>query len=168
MLWAMVLLAILFNAFGAKKAPLLEGALLVFDLVGAFAVLTPLWAVAPKVSAHEVFTSFLNGGEWSSVGAATIIGVLTPAGAFIGADSAAHLSEGVSNASIVVPRVMFGTILFNGALGLVAIGTYVSSIQNVQEQIVNSTASFAFMEVFQAATGSTAGAIGMSIPFIVR
>ena len=40
-----------------------------------------------------------------------IVGILAPAGAFIGADSAAHLSEEVANASLVVPRVMLLTIL---------------------------------------------------------
>jgi len=40
-----------------------------------------------------------------------IVGVLAPAGAFIGADSAAHLSEEVANASLTVPRVMFATVM---------------------------------------------------------
>lgn len=71
---ALVLIAILFNSFGAKKLPSIEGALLLFDVLAFFAVLIPLWVLAPMVSAKDVFTTFLNGGEWSTVGAA--VGVL--------------------------------------------------------------------------------------------
>ena len=62
---------------------------------------------------------------------------------------------------------MFATVLVNGAFGLVAIATYVASVQDVTEQIVDSTSAFPFMDVFRVATGSTVGAIGMTIPFIV-
>jgi choline transport protein len=62
--------AILFNAFGASKLPTFEGGLLVFDILAFFAVLIPLWVLAPKASAHDIFTVFFNGGEWSTTGAA--------------------------------------------------------------------------------------------------
>ncbi|KAK5123914.1 hypothetical protein LTR85_002111 [Meristemomyces frigidus] len=156
MLIALALLAVLFNAFGAKSLPSFEGFLLFFDVIGFLAVLVPLWVLAPKVSANTIFTQFFNGGEWPTTGGSVIIGILAPAGAFIGADSAAHLSEEVSNASLTVPRVMFATILINGALGLVAIVTYVACIQDVEAQILDSTAAFPFMQVFEVATGSKA------------
>lgn len=58
----------------------------------------PLWVVAPKVPAREVFgmEGFANYGGWSSVGAACVIGQLAAGGALLGADSAAHMSEEVS------------------------------------------------------------------------
>ncbi|KAK3715111.1 hypothetical protein LTR37_007321 [Vermiconidia calcicola] len=161
------LLAISFNAFAAKHLPLLEGVLLFFLVIGFFAVMIPLWVLAPKVSAREVFTTFENFGEWPTIGTACIVGVLASAGAFIGADSAVHLSEEVKNASVTVPRVMFFTVLLNGAFGFVSITTYVSCIQSVEKQIAGSTAAFPFMEVFEVATGSKAGAISMTVPFIV-
>jgi len=73
MLIALALLAVAFNAFGAKNLPSVEGFLLFFDIIGFFCVLIPLWVLAPMVSASDVFTSFLNGGEWSSVGAACLV-----------------------------------------------------------------------------------------------
>lgn len=48
-----------------------------------------------------------------------------------------------------------------------SITTYVACIQDVEEQILNNSSAFPFMSVFQAATGSTAAAIGMSVPFVV-
>lgn len=62
---------------------------------------------------------------------------------------------------------MFGTIVFNGALGFVAICTYASVIRDLQAQIVNSTAAFPWIEVFKEAVGSPAGAIGMTVPIIL-
>lgn len=107
-----------------------------------------MWALAPKVSIREIFIEFFNGGEWPTIGSAVIVGILSPAGAFIGADAAAHLSEEVKNASLTVPRVMFLTVLLNGFMGFVAIVTYVSCIQSVEEQILNSEDAFPFMRVF--------------------
>lgn len=115
---------------------------------GFLVVVIPLWVLAPKVPTHEIFTSFFNGGEWPTIGSAVIVGVLSPAGAFIGADAAAHLSEEVKNASLAVPRVMFFTVLLNGFMGFIAIVTYVACIQSVEEQILNSTDAFPFMRVF--------------------
>jgi hypothetical protein len=62
---------------------------------------------------------------------------------------------------------MFGTIVFNGALGFVAIVTYASLIQDLQAEIVDSTAAFPWIEVFKRAVGSPAGAIEMTVPIIV-
>ena len=135
--------------------------------MGFFAILIPLWVLAPKASATAVFTDFENYGGWSSIGAACVIGQLAAAGAFIGADSAAHMAEEVADASLTVPRMMMGTVVLNGVLGLVMIISFVFSVQSVEEQIFDSTAVFPFIDVFATAVGSTAGAIGMTVPMIV-
>ena len=164
---AIAAFAVLFNIFGAKQLPLFEGLIFAFHILGFLVIIIPLWALGPKAKASEVFGSFDNFGGWTSIGAACVVGNLAAAGAFIGADSAAHMAEEVRNASLTVPRMMIGTILFNGVLGLVVIITYVFSIQDLHAQIVDSTAVFPFIEVFAKATGSTAGAIGMTVPMVV-
>lgn len=161
------LFAVAFNVFGAKHLPLFEGIILFFNIIGFFAVCIPLWVLAPKAPSSEVWTSFTNGGDWASVGAACIVGLLTPAGAFIGADSAAHMSEEVKNASLSVPRVMMSTIMLNGVLGFVATVTYVYAIQDIEKQIIDSTYAFPYIGIFADATNSYAGAIGMTIPWAV-
>ena len=150
------------NIFGAKQLPLFEGIILFVHVVGFFAILIPLWVVAPKAPASEVFGSFSNFGGWPSVGAACVIGQLTATGSLGGADSAAHLAEEVKNASYVVPRVMMTTILLNGALGFVMIITFVFCITDIETMIVESTSPFPYVGVFYAATGSTAGTIVMT------
>lgn len=81
---AVALGATAFNIWGAKKLPLFEGIILFFHILGFFAIIIPLLALAPKAPASEVFGSFANYGGWSSTGAACVIGQLAAAGAFIG------------------------------------------------------------------------------------
>lgn len=121
------------------------------------------------------------------MGTACFVGQLAASSAFIGVDSAAHMSEEVSdnrettltmrkkmltafqvkNASLTVPRMMMGTTALNGILGLTSIITYMFVIQDIQQQILESSAAYPWVAVFALATGSNAGAIGMTIPFIV-
>lgn len=75
------------NIFGARWLPLFEGLVLVFFFVGLVDVCAPLWVLAPKAPSSEVWFHFNNGGNWASIGAATIIGFQTSNGAFIGADA---------------------------------------------------------------------------------
>lgn len=86
---AFVLACAAFNIWFAKWLPLFEQVILFFNVVGFFAVCIPLWVLAPKTPSWEVWLQFNNGGNWASVGAAAIIGLISTNGAFIGADSAA-------------------------------------------------------------------------------
>ena len=167
MTMAVGLFAAFFNSFGAKRLPLFEGSILLFFFIGFFAVLIPLWVLAPMAPAREVFGSFSNYGGWSSIGTACIVGQIAPVGAFVGADAAVHMAEEVKNASLTVPWMMLTTILLNGTMGLVVMITYVFVIQDLETQIVNSTATYPFIDVFEMAIGSRAGAIGMTVPIIV-
>ena len=77
------------------------------------------------------------------------------------------MAEEVNNASLTVPWMMVLTIVLNGAIGLMLMLTYLYSIQDVQAQIVNSTAVYPFLDVFEHAVGSKAGAIAMTVPFVI-
>jgi choline transport protein len=75
--------SIAFNSFGAKHLPLFEGIMLVGFVVGFFAICIPLWVLAPKSPASEVFGKFDNFGGWASIGAACIVGQSAASAAFI-------------------------------------------------------------------------------------
>lgn len=77
------------------------------------------------------------------------------------------MAEEVTNASLTVPWMMILTIILNGAIGLAFMLTYVYSIQDLQLQIIDSDAAYPFIDVFQHAVGSKAGAIGMTVPVII-
>ena len=120
---AIATVAVSFNIFAARRIPIFEGIVLVFHIVGFFAVMIPLWVLAPKVPSSQVWgkEAFANYGGWPTMGAAVVVGQLAASASLVGADSAAHMSEEVKNASVTVPRMMFGTILFNGLTGFVRI-----------------------------------------------
>jgi choline transport protein len=146
-----------------------EGIFLFAHLLGFFCVMIPLWVLAPKVPLREVFGApgFTDNGGWGSIGAACIVGQLAASSAFVGVDSAAHMAEEVKNASVTVPRMMLGTTIVNGSLGLVAIITYMLVIQDVDQQILGAGNAYPWIGIFEVATGSKAGAVGMTIPFII-
>jgi choline transport protein len=77
------------------------------------------------------------------------------------------MAEEVKNASLTVPRMMISTVCLNGALGFVMLITYCFSIQDVEQQIIGSAAPYPFVEIFAVATGSTAAAIGMTMPIVI-
>ena len=92
MIIAVAVLAILFNTFFAKKLPLIEGLMLIIHVCGFFAILVPLWTLAPKkTSAIDVFTEFENSGGWSSTGLSCLVGITGPVYSLIGSDSAVHM-----------------------------------------------------------------------------
>ncbi|TLD07988.1 hypothetical protein E2P81_ATG10597 [Venturia nashicola] len=160
-------LGTLMNTYGAKHLPVLEGIVLIVHIFGFFCIIIPLWVLAPKAPASEVFGTFSNFGGWSTVGAACFVGSITATGSFAGSDAAVHLSEETKDASKSVPRMIIFTIVLNGAMGLVFIITYCFCITNL-EAVVQSESPFPFMDVFLAGTNSKAATVAMStIPLIL-
>lgn len=82
----------IFNTFLARKLPLVEGCVLILHIMGFFAILVPLWVLAPRSSAKEVFTDFQNNG-WSSQGLSTLVGIISPTVSILGSDAASHMAE---------------------------------------------------------------------------
>ena len=74
------LFSVLFNTYAARQLPLFEGFIMLFDILGFFAVLIPLWVLAPKVSAREVFQEAENFGGWATLGTGVIVGQIASLG----------------------------------------------------------------------------------------
>lgn len=88
---AVAVLAILFNIFLAKRLPLVERVLLVIYIIGFFAIIIPIWTLAPLSSADVVFTEFTNEGGWATVGTATLIGLSAMTPTLAGFDCVVHM-----------------------------------------------------------------------------
>lgn len=84
---AVAAFAVLFNTFGARQLPLFETAILALHIIGLFAILIPLWVLAPKNNAARVFGEFSNFGGWPTTGSACLVGTLTATGSLGGIDS---------------------------------------------------------------------------------
>lgn len=88
----MVVFAIVFNVSMAKQLPKVEIVILVIHVVGLFAIIIPLLVMAPSRNSGSVaLLDFYNGGNWETVGVATMIGLLTPLGSMLGFDCAVHM-----------------------------------------------------------------------------
>ena len=77
---AVAIFSVTFNMYGARQLPFFEGFIMLFDILGFFAVLIPLWVLAPKVSASEVFGEFRNYGGWPTLGSGVIVGQIAALG----------------------------------------------------------------------------------------
>lgn len=82
--YAALTLALFVNTYLGRLLPQIESLILVFHILGFFGILIPLVYLGPHQPAHEVFTTFLNLGEWPTTGLSFFVGLVTCAGAFTG------------------------------------------------------------------------------------
>ena len=164
---AITAFCIIFNTFLAKKLPMVEGMVLIIHIVGFFAVLIPLWILAPRNPAQEVFTEFLNLGGWSTTGVSFMVGLLAPIYTLIGADSAVHMSEEIKDASLVLPRAIMWAAGINGTMGFIMIITFCFCLGSVMD-IIESPTGYPFIQVFFNVTQSNAGTCIMTAIIIVN
>jgi hypothetical protein len=66
---------------------------LILHIVGFFAIIIPLWVMAPRGQAHVVLLEFTNLGGWSSTGLSAMIGLLAPMAVLVGYDCSVHMCE---------------------------------------------------------------------------
>lgn len=90
---AVVAFCIIFNTSLAKKLPLVEGFILLVHVIGLFAIVVPLWVLAPRNDARTALLTFSNGGNWPTMGVAFMIGLLTSLGSMMGFDCAVHMCK---------------------------------------------------------------------------
>ncbi|KAB8203427.1 amino acid/polyamine transporter I [Aspergillus parasiticus] len=152
--YAIALFGFIINIAGGKVLPRFEGAILILHILGFFAILIPIVYMANHNTAEQVFTQFLNEGQWPSQGLSFFVGLIGPVFAFAGGDAAVHLSEEITNATVAVPLSLMLTVLINGTLGfsmLIALLFCVEDIKGALE------ARVPFLTIFHQATGSVAG-----------
>jgi hypothetical protein len=164
---AVTAFCVIFNTYLAKRLPTVESIVLVVHLLGFFAVLIPLWVLAPRGSASDVFTQFLNLGGWPTTGLAFMVGLLSPVYTLIGADSAAHMSEEIRDASLTLPRVILWAAILNGTLGFVMVITFGFTLGSVTDILFTPT-GYPFIQVFFNATNSYVGTSFMTAILIVN
>jgi amino acid transporter len=88
---AIAVFSIVFNTLLAKVLPLVETIILILHIIGFFAIIILLWVLSPRQNAHNVFTQFTNVGDWSTTGAAFMVGLSGIVGSFSGFDWLVHI-----------------------------------------------------------------------------
>ncbi|KAL9102558.1 MAG: hypothetical protein Q9163_002308 [Psora crenata] len=86
--YAIIGFSLFINTYLARLLPKIEAMVLVIHVVGFVCILIPLVYLAPHSSAKEVFTTFSNGGDWSTDGLSFFVGLSTSMFAFIGSSFA--------------------------------------------------------------------------------
>ena len=82
--WATILVCVLVNTVLSSKLPQIEGLMFVLHVLGFLAILIVLAYMAPHTTATEVFTLFLNEGNWSTQGVSFMIGLTGITFSFVG------------------------------------------------------------------------------------
>ncbi|PVH99940.1 choline transport protein [Periconia macrospinosa] len=159
--WAILVVSLSVNTFISHQLPNIESLILVLHTFGFFAILIPMIYFGPRGSAKEVFTSFTNGGEWPTDGISFLIGALGPCFSLLGADSAVHMSEEISNPAVNVPRAMVFSVFLNGTLGISMLIATLFCLGDA-ETVLHTPTHFPFMEIFRQAVENLPGALTMS------
>ena len=89
--WATILIAVIFNTLISRALPQIEGLILVIHTLGFFAIMIPLVHLGPHGPASEVFTVFLNNGNWPSQGLSFFVGLMGLVFSFLGMSSRLYL-----------------------------------------------------------------------------
>jgi choline transport protein len=160
-IWAVLVICLVFNIFCAKKLPIIEGIIVILHLAGFFAVVIPLWVMGDRSPSAEVFTLFQDSMEWGSIPLATMVGLTGAAGCFVGVEAGAHMSEEVRNASHVIPRAMMWTWLGSGTMGWIMAITFSFCVGDTMSVLTTPLGSQQ-VQVFLNTTGSAAGATGLT------
>lgn len=85
--YAALALALFVNTVLSRFLPQIESLMLLFHILGFFGLIIPLIHLGHHQPAKEVFTHFLNLGEWSSQGLSFFVGLITVANSFPGEKS---------------------------------------------------------------------------------
>lgn len=92
LMWAVMSFAVAINSTTSQILAKFEGLVLILHLVGFFCVLIPLVYFGPHGEPSTVFTTFINGGGWSSQSVSFFVGLPASAASLVGGDSAVHVS----------------------------------------------------------------------------
>ncbi|KAI4237844.1 MAG: hypothetical protein LQ349_001539 [Xanthoria aureola] len=150
---SVVLFCIVFNTSLAKKLPLIEGFILLLHIIGLFAIVIPLWVLAPRNTPSVALFRFNNGGNWPTMGVAYMVGLLTALSSMMGFDCSVHMSEEIKDASNTLPRAMLWGVGLNAMLGYVVVITLCFTITDPQA-LLDSKTGFPFIQLFFNVTHS--------------
>ena len=82
--YAVIGFSLFVNTYLGRLLPQIESAALFFHILGFFGILIPLVYLAPHQSAEEVFTTFLNLGDWNTTALSFFVGLITALVSFPG------------------------------------------------------------------------------------
>ncbi|KAK5735070.1 hypothetical protein LTR17_008406 [Elasticomyces elasticus] len=132
-----------------------QGALLTIAFV-VFAILFNMFAIN-KMPLIEGLVVTIH--MWQ-----TLVAVVGPSSALIGADAAVHLAEELKDASYILPRAMVSSALINYATAFTMIISFVSAIDPaLLEDVLATSTGQPWVAVIRHVTGSQAATIALAV-----
>lgn len=169
MMWATLAIVIAVSTFGYKHLPKVDYAAFFIHIAGFIVVITAIATLSPtKATNSDVFDTWFNGG-YSSRGISFLAGLQGIVFAFLGADGPIHMAEETKGASVMIPWSLIWGVFVNGVLGIgmvLGLFYYGPSGQELQDALTSPT-GYPYEAIFVHATGSVAGATGLSAIVIV-
>ncbi|KAB2571876.1 Choline transport protein [Lasiodiplodia hormozganensis] len=159
MVIAVAIIVWIFNVYGAHAMPILQNLMLIVHVLGFLTIIIVLWVLSPRNTAETVFTVFTNDGGWNSMGLSLMVGQISAIYACICSDAAAHMSEEIKDAGVVVPRAMVWSYVINGGLGFIFLVTYLFMITDVEAALEDW---YPHIWVFRQAVND-AGVVGLNV-----
>ena len=86
-------MAVFINTIVSSLLPMIEGLILIFHVLGFFAVLITLLYMAPHGTAASVFKTSLNEGKWPTQGVSYCVGFIGNVATFVGEFSTQNREE---------------------------------------------------------------------------
>lgn len=153
------------NAFGASKLATIEAMFATLHVVGFFVVLITLAVTGEKQTGHAVFLEFYDGGGYPTMGLTMMAGQVAAMWNVLGADSVAHISEEVNDASSVAPRAMFWTYVLNVPLAVAILLVFLFTLSD--PYAATTEAAFPFLYVLSTSSLSVGGQMGITAIMLV-
>ena len=94
--YAVLAFALFVNTYLGRLLPQIESMMLLFHILGFFGILIPLVYLAPHQPASEVFTNFLNLGDWSTTALSFFVGLISATNSFPGTPEVKHFTSHLS------------------------------------------------------------------------
>jgi amino acid transporter len=190
-IWSTLSLSLIVNLIGGKLLPRIEVVVLVLHILGFFAIMITLVYMAEPNTAKEVFTTFQNGGGFSTQGLSWFVGMTGSAFGFAGGDGVVHvglllfpslfpwyylrfiftknisfnnpnqMAEEIAKPERVIPRALMLSVAINGCLGF---GMIVAMLFCAGPDLggkLGEITGYNFMGIFMEATNSLSGTIAM-------
>ncbi|KAJ7772241.1 GABA permease [Mycena metata] len=162
LMFAMAFVLFLANVFGAKKIPMGQNFLMVLHCALLVVFVAIYAALAPHVSAADVFTTFTNEGNWASIGLSLMVGQITAIYILVGSDAIAHMAEEVKSAGLSVPSAMIWSYILNGILAMFIFLAYLFTLTS-PEDALNDPTDYPFVWALkQALPDSTRGVTALT------
>jgi len=166
LIWACIFVAVFVNTYLSGMLPFIEGGLLLVHILGFIIIFIIMVYMAPHGNIHDVFTQFVNEGNWPTQGLSTMVGLIGLVFAFVGADAAVHMSEEIQNANINVPKSIFASMLLNGLMGFIILLATMFGLGDIDAALASPT-KYPFIEIFASVTGSEAGGTGLTVIILI-